>query len=122
MYAAGTRTRLAGVLTAAVLTAASLTAAAVPAGAADPVFTVYMSPSGSDTAGGLTQATAMRTIVRVHQVLVAHTRQPGAQRQQVLRHGLHAPGQQVGDRGQCRVRRDRAHQLVRQTRSTTTTL
>jgi hypothetical protein len=74
MYPAGMRTRLATALTGAALTAAltgTLAATDGPAAAADPVFTVYMSPSGSDTADGLTPAAAVRTIVRVHQVLVA---------------------------------------------------
>ena len=36
------------------------------------VFTVYMSATGSDTRDGLTPATAVRSLIRVQQVLVEH--------------------------------------------------
>jgi hypothetical protein len=50
-------------------TAAPAPAFAAPAAAA--VFTVYLSPTGSDGNDGLTAATAVRTLARAHQVLVA---------------------------------------------------
>jgi Right handed beta helix region len=40
--------------------------------AADPVFTVFMSASGADTNDGLTAVTAVRSLVRVQEVLVEH--------------------------------------------------
>jgi len=46
--------------------ASSASFAAVPT-----VFTVYMSPSGADTNDGLSAASAVHTLTRVHQVLVA---------------------------------------------------
>jgi hypothetical protein len=58
------------ILTLAILVIAALAPAALTE-AAPTEFTVYMSPSGADTNDGLTAGSAVRTLTRVHQILVA---------------------------------------------------
>lgn len=54
---------------------ALLLASPSPTTAAEAIFTVHMSPTGSDANDGLTAGTAVRSLVRVQQVLVARNPQ-----------------------------------------------
>lgn len=64
------RRLLAGLIAVACATSV-VVATAMPAAAEDPVFTVWMSASGSDVSDGLTSATPVKTLARVEQILEA---------------------------------------------------